>query len=131
MGAYEQLKFFSLYILNGIFIGIIFDFFRALRKTFKTADIVTYIEDIIFWIVSGILSITFIFIFNQGQIRSYTIIGIILGIILYILLFSRIIMILLTKILGYTKSTMISIFKPFTYIFKGINKIFKRFYKYI
>lgn len=131
MGAYEQLKFFSLFILNGIIIGTIFDFFRALRRTFKTSDIITYIEDIIFWIISGILSISFIFIFNQGEIRGYTVIGIILGIILYILLFSNFIITLLTKIFKFLKSVIIFIFKPFTYIFKWINKIFKRFYESI
>lgn len=124
MVAYEQLKFFSLFILNGIIIGIIFDFFRALRRTFKTSDIITYIEDILFWVISGILSISFIFIFNQGEIRGYTVIGIILGIILYILLLSRSIITVLTKIFKFLRSIIVFTCKPFTYIFK-------RFYKSI
>ena len=45
---------FVIFILNGFLIGILFDIFRILRKSFKTKDIVTYIEDILFWIITGI-----------------------------------------------------------------------------
>ena len=39
---------FIIFILNGFIIGILFDIFRILRKSFKTPDSITYIEDIIF-----------------------------------------------------------------------------------
>lgn len=131
MVAYEQLKSFALFILNGILISIIFDFFRALRIAFKTSDIITYIEDIIFWIISGILSIFFIFIFSQGEIRNYTIMGIIIGIILYILLLSHFILIFLSRILTYMKNITLFIFKPFIYILKKLYLLSKRFCKSI
>ena len=46
---------FIIFILNGFLIGLFFDFFRILRKGFKTPDFITYFEDLIFWIVTGFI----------------------------------------------------------------------------
>ena len=42
----NQTYLFVVFTLTGIILGIIFDFFRVLRKIFKTVDFITYIEDI-------------------------------------------------------------------------------------
>ena len=49
----DQAYLFLIFIANGIIIGILFDFFRILRKTFKTSDMITYVEDLLFWILTG------------------------------------------------------------------------------
>lgn len=67
----SQMQYFAIYILCGISIGILFDIFRILRKSFKTPDFVTYIEDAIFGIITGIFLIFIIFIFNNGELRFY------------------------------------------------------------
>lgn len=87
--VYNQLFCLLIFILTGIVIGILFDIFRILRKSFKTADFITYLEDIIFWILTGCIMLFSIFIFNNGEIRSYVFIGIAIGIILYMLVISR------------------------------------------
>ena len=87
--VYNQLFFFFLFIITGIVIGILFDIFRILRKSFKTADWITYLQDILFWVLAGCVMLFSIFTFNNGEIRSYVFIGIILGIILYMLSISR------------------------------------------
>ena len=56
-----------------------FDFFRVLRKRFKTTDIVTYMQDILFWILTGISMLYCIYTFNSGEIRLYEFIGILIG----------------------------------------------------
>ena len=45
----NQTYLFIVFSLTGIGLGVLFDFFRALRKTFKTPDLVTYLEDIIYY----------------------------------------------------------------------------------
>ena len=85
----NQAYIFFIFILNGFLIGLIFDIFRILRQSFKTKDFITYIEDIIFWVITGILILNSIFKFNNGEIRGYIFIGIIIGTILYLLLFSK------------------------------------------
>lgn len=48
MYTFSQGQIFIVFLIIGLCIGIFFDFFRALRKTFKTPDFATFIEDIIF-----------------------------------------------------------------------------------
>ena len=85
----NQAYLFFIFTLDGFIIGLLFDFFRILRKCFKTTNLVTYIEDILFWILTGFLVLYTIFIFNNGEIRFFMFIGIIIGIALYILLLSK------------------------------------------
>ena len=67
----NQTYLFIVFSLTGIGLGVLFDFFRALRKTFKTPDLVTYLEDIIYWILAGIIVLYNIWFFNDGEIRIY------------------------------------------------------------
>lgn len=79
----NQLYTIFIFMLYGISIGIIFDFFRAQRKVIKTNDIITYIQDILFCLISGSGLFFIIFKFTNGEIRMYMIFGGMLGIIMY------------------------------------------------
>ena len=81
----NQAYLFLIFTLNGIFIGFLFDIFRIIRKTFKTNDIATYIEDVIFWILAGITILFTMYKFSDGELRIYTIIGIAIGVVIYML----------------------------------------------
>ena len=63
----SEVYIFFIFILLGIIIGIIFDIFRILRKSFKTKDFITNIEDVLFWIISGLLTLFTIFKFNNRR----------------------------------------------------------------
>lgn len=82
---------FLIYITTGILIGLIFDLFRSLRKSIKTSNIATYIEDILFWTIVGFIIINIILKFNYGELRLYIFIGIIIGATIYFLTLSKII----------------------------------------
>lgn len=96
--ASNQAFVFFIFVLTGIIIGLIFDVFRALRKSFKTKDYITYIEDIVFWIIVGILLMYVTFKYNYGEIRFYMFLGTFLGGILYLLIFSKVFIGFLIKI---------------------------------
>ena len=85
----NQAFLFMIFILNGFLIGILFDIFRILRKSFKTSDLITYIQDIIFWFLAGFIILYSIFKFNNGELRGFIFIGIAIGALIYMLLFSR------------------------------------------
>ena len=87
--AINQTYLFMVFSLVGIIIGILFDIFRILRKTFKTKDFITYIEDITFWVITGIIILVAMYVFCDGQLRFFMILGIVLGTILYMVTFSR------------------------------------------
>lgn len=48
----NQANLFLIFTINGVIIGLLFDFFRILRRSFNTKDFVTYIEDILFWLLT-------------------------------------------------------------------------------
>lgn len=120
----NQAYSFLIFILNGLLLGILFDIFRILRKSFKTPDFVTYIEDIFFWILSGFILLYSIFKFNNGELRLYVFMGILIGIFIYMLLFSKIFINVSTYIIRVLKKTFhILIFIPISFIIKIIKKI--------
>lgn len=120
----NQIYVFIVFILNGVLIGLLFDCFRALRKSFKTPDMITYIEDIIFGILSGILILSSIMRFNDGEIRVYLFLGIILGLTLYLLIFSRIfIKVSVSLITFFIKIINLIILIPVKFIYRLFRKI--------
>lgn len=122
----EQLTIFIYFIITGMVLGVIFDVFRILRKSFKTSDIVTNIEDIIFGITTGIILLVSIFLFNNGELRLFIFIGIIFGIIMYMLLISKYFIKLNVTIIKFIKKLIILLTKPFIILLKLIKRIFLR-----
>lgn len=131
--AQNQAYLFLVFSLTGVAIGILFDIFRILRRTFKTSNIITYIEDVLFWILTGLLILYNIWYFNNGEIRIYMFLGIIMGVLIYMSTLSSIIIKIFTKILLTIKKilelpfrTIISIFRK---IFTKISPFFTNFVK--
>ena len=89
--AQNQAYLFLVFSLTGVIIGILFDFFRILRRTIKTSNIITYIEDVLFWILTGLLILYNIWYFNNGEIRIFMFLGIILGVLIYMSTLSKIV----------------------------------------
>lgn len=125
----SQANLFLIFTLDGILIGLLFDIFRILRKSFKTADIVTYIEDTIFWLLTGAIILYSIFVFNNGEIRLFMFIGILLGIAFYLLLFSKYVIKVSVTIINIVKNVIMWIYKilitPIKFIYKIMEKPIK------
>ena len=122
----SQANLFLIFTIDGVLIGLLFDVFRILRKSFKTADIVTYIEDVIFWILTGVIILYSIFAFNNGEIRLFMFLGIILGGAFYLLLFSRYVIKASVTIINIIKKCIIEIYKILSYPIKLIYKIISK-----
>ena len=126
----NQANLFLIFVINGAIIGLVFDIFRILRKSFKTSDIITIIEDILFWIITGIIILYSIFIFNDGEIRFFMFIGIFLGVMLYMLILSQHIIKISVRIILTIKRILTFIFKilisPIQAIYKIIKNILKK-----
>lgn len=123
----NQAYIFIIFVIVGSIIGIIFDFFRILRKSFKTNDFITYIEDIIFCILTGLILLYSIFKFNSGEIRIYMFIGILIGCALYMLTISKyfikINVFILTTIINLMKKIINIIYIPLKFLQKILKKI--------
>ena len=85
----NQLYLILVFTLSGFLIGILFDIFRILRKSFKTSDFVTYIEDFLFWILTGLYLLYIILKFSFGNIRIFMFLCLIIGFLIYIFTISK------------------------------------------
>lgn len=103
----NQANLFIIFSLVGVVIGLLFDAFRILRKVYSTNDILTCIEDFIFWILTGIIIIYSMYRFCDGELRFFMILGIIFGNIIYLLTISRYIIKFFTNIFNIIKKTII------------------------
>lgn len=124
----NQANIFIIFIFDGILIGIMFDAFRISRRIFKTSDIITYAEDILFWILTGLLLLYSIFIVADGEIRFYMFLAAFCGVIFYMLLFSKYFIKIGVKFFCSLNAVIAKIFKtiftPIKWIFKSIQKLF-------
>lgn len=120
----SQAYIFLFTVLGGIIIGFIYDLFRVSRKVIKTNNFIVYFEDIIFWLVSSIALFGILFFSNAGEIRGYAIIGVVLGIIIYAMLFSHYAMKILLKAVDIFLKIIKLLYKIISFPIKYIIKIF-------
>lgn len=126
MYNFSQEQIFMLFFIVGIIIGIIFDFFRAIRKNFKSSDMATLIEDIIFLAITIVLIIFSIIKINGGEVRFYLFLGIFFGILIYSLTISNLCVIIFKVIVRLCKNIFLF---PFLLSKKVIKSVRKRIRK--
>jgi len=120
----NQVYIFTVFILDGIIIGLLFDIFRILRKSFKTPDILTYCEDFAFWILTFLLILYSVFKFNNGELRLFIFIGLIIGILIYLLAFSKLFITISVQIIFFIKKAInVILIIPIQYLFKFLRKV--------
>lgn len=67
----------------GVFLGIFYDMFRLIRLLINPKNLSVFIQDVIYFLVSGLITFIFVLIFNYGESRFYILAGEALGWILY------------------------------------------------
>lgn len=85
----SEIYFFLYAIICGLFTGTIYDLFRIKRLVFKSSKTVILIDDIVFWIIMGTIFILVSHNIYKGELRLYLLLGLAIGLVLYILLFSK------------------------------------------
>ncbi len=126
MHSFSQGQIFMFFFIIGIIIGIFFDIFRVIRKSFKTCDKTTFVEDLAFIILSGSLVIYSIIKINGGEVRFYLFLGIFFGILIYSLTISNLCVIILYEFVKICKKILKI---PFYFIKKSIffmKKVIKK-----
>jgi len=118
----EQVYIFLCSVLVGSIMGVIFDFFRALRRKGNTRNLIVYIQDIVFWFIVAIIIITSSFILNNGDLRGYMLIGYIIGALLYMLIFSNFIKGIFILIFDFVENCFHLLFNPLTKLSEKIQK---------
>lgn len=118
----EQVYIFFTSVIIGAIMGIIFDFFRALRRKGNTKNILVYIQDVIFWLIIAIIIIVSSFIINNGELRGYMLLGYILGAIIYMLIFSKYIKLIFGIIFDFVEKIFGYLMLPFEKLARKLEK---------
>ena len=121
----NQLYIVISFFFAGIIIGVLFDIFRVTRKSFKTPNIIIYIEDILFWILTGLIIILTTSLHTDGQIRLYMILMLITGAFTYFILVSKYFMKINVKLLNLIQSIVKFIIHLLIHPFKIILSFIK------
>lgn len=101
--------------------GIFFDIFRILRKSFKTSNFMTYVEDVIFGVTTGLFLIFMFFVFSDGELRFYIFFSIFAGGLLYFLTISKFFIKFNVCIITFFKNIFIRIVKIIIWPFRKIG----------
>ena len=76
-------------VLVGAAIGLFYDVFRIFRKTAAHSTWVVQLEDLFFWLAATVGAFYFMLTRNYGEIRPFSVLGIVLGVVLYFATVSR------------------------------------------
>jgi len=95
----RQVYTFLLAIFAGALVGMIFDISRVKRKLIKTHDVVVYIEDILYWIIISVVLFVLMYYSKECEVRSYILLGLIIGVIMYICMLSKYVLFILERVI--------------------------------
>lgn len=108
----HQAFVFLVSIIIGLISGVIFDFFRFIRKIIPHNNFATYMEDLFFWLIIIFISYVTLLHISNGEIRFYFFIGAFIGFGFYLLLFSQYLLNFLMYIYDFFYKTLVLLFKP-------------------
>jgi len=70
-------------VYGGMVLGLVYDIYRMMRKTFKGTRAALIIFDVMFVLSAGVITIGILYYVNMIELRLYTGIGFILGFAIY------------------------------------------------
>lgn len=76
-------------LLGGLSLGGLFDLYRVLAGQLRAPRYAYYLLDIVFWLLGTVLIFKLLYMSNLGQVRMFIFIGLLVGVGVYFLLFSK------------------------------------------
>lgn len=121
-----ELKYFKLCIFFGFFLLMTYDVFRILRRLIRHRDFFVTIEDVVYGIFIGIQIFLLNYENNNGVVRFFMFLGLIIGSIIYHKIFSTTLVAVFSRGIQFVlmkTCKMLIIFRNFP---KNVNKNWKR-----
>ncbi|MCR8636116.1 spore cortex biosynthesis protein YabQ [Paenibacillus radicis (ex Xue et al. 2023)] len=89
MTLQTQFVTMGMMLLGGLSLGGLFDLYRVLASQLKAPRYAYYLLDLVFWLIGTLLVFKLLYASNLGQVRMFIFVGLLLGIAVYFMLFSR------------------------------------------
>ena len=138
----RQLLSFGVSLLFGVGYGIYYAVFKAIRRSFRHTAFSIFLEDIIFFFTSAVVTFLLMLALSAGEIRFYILLGILIGFCVFYFILAESVSLgiaFIIKVLLLSFSAVFSVFKKiFIFISKTAVKIAhfckeksKKCYKYL
>ena len=114
---------------SGIIIGFIYDLYRLFRGPRGKNIYVTYISDILFWILCSLIIFVFLIVNNYAFISTYAYVCIALGLFFYFKIISKYFLLLENKSIGFLAKLIRVSMKFIVFPFKVIFLKWRKFLK--
>lgn len=121
-----ELRFFVISILWGCLIVIIYDCLRIIRNLIKHNKLTVALEDIVYWIICGFLIFQMMYKHNNGIIRTFSILGMLIGMLIYKYSFSEFLVKNISSILKKLTALLSILFSFLIKPFLGIKDVFNK-----
>lgn len=122
-----QVYVFLATVAAGVGTGLLFDLFRAWRMLLRPGNLSTGIGDLLFWLLVSVGVFLVIFTVNNGELRWFELLGIILGSLTYFLAFSHCCLKTITALSKFLIKIVLVILKivltPLAFLYKIVNKV--------
>lgn len=116
---------FLLSVVLGVLLCLLYDFFRALNRSYIKGFFEVIVCDLLFWVASAFITYCFLIVFCQGMVRGFVLFGEALGAIATRLTFSRFFIIGLERFF----SIISKIFKAIVSFARKMTTPFKKIFK--
>lgn len=110
--------------LGGASLGLVYDAGRLIRGRFRIPGI-TPICDAAFWLYATVLAALIIMRVLDGEVRLFALIGLLLGLILYLLTLGPLVLKVGYAVIDGVLRVLRFIFRPFAMLGRAIGKFFK------
>lgn len=114
----EQIYIFLATLYGGIVIGFIYDLYRIIRCIFRPKKLATFIQDFIFWLVISVAAMMVLLFSNDGEIRFYTFLGFVVGVLLYNRFLSKFVISILVRMIQIIRKILYMVIKTILYPLK-------------
>ncbi len=91
-------------VAYGGVIGLFYDTLRVLRLAFKPGPVLVFFQDIMFWLLSALVTFVYIFVFADGNVRLVFLLAIALGWFMYYISLGKLVFWCFGKILAPIKA---------------------------
>ena len=121
----SQEEIFMYACVLGALLGVLYDMFRIVRLADNWKAWQIFLQDILYFVISGLITFVFLLTFNNGIVRIHVICGELMGWIVYYITIGEIVYRCSSGIIGAVKKAVKKIFivilNPIVNIFKIIK----------